>query len=110
MVHNNGNIDIIKTGYMGRQNRMERLMKVINKDYTDKCIILKDRQEIQVHNNNQKWSKDVKSAFKSYKDVLFATKPNLPNFKHKKTSLSPINNMFNNISPDRFHSKADSQF
>jgi len=34
--HSKDDINIIKSGYLGKQNRMNRIMNIINKDYSDK--------------------------------------------------------------------------
>lgn len=85
---------------------MNRIMNIINKDYTDKCSNLKDKQDMQVRIIKTKQSKGVSGAFRSNKDVLFAPKAKIQDFKSKRMSLSPINHMLNKISPDRLSLKA----
>lgn len=87
---------------------MQRVMKVINKDYKDKCSNLEERQHMQVRNFKLRQNKDVTSVLKTNKDALFVDNTKFQTLMQKKVKQSPISKLIDKISPDRLSLKADS--
>ncbi|CAI2383939.1 unnamed protein product [Moneuplotes crassus] len=75
------NIKIIKAGYLGKQNRMKRVMNIINKDFTDKCSMMAKKHKF--HQNLPHKPKPAPSR-------LFKQ----PNIKH---ILSKVKNRHTNL-------------
>ncbi|CAI2383637.1 unnamed protein product [Moneuplotes crassus] len=101
------NIDIIKAGFLGKQNRMKRVMKVINKDFKDKCNIMERKHRANIHKLDNKSKSNVPKLFKSHvNDVLFKAKRTN---KAEHVSESPFVAMLETIDQQRLLSKADAR-
>ena len=76
-------------------------MRIIDKDYKDKCSNFRDKETMQMTKVQAKRTKNVEMVMKTKKEILFNSQIKYGNLQPSQTSATPVSNIISKIRQER---------